>query len=64
MADTKVEIQVVEDWKVQYVRRDDNQATHLLAREAVQLDLNNTWGCTPPACIQEVLLMEHLALAI
>lgn len=64
MENIKHEITALKDWKVQFIRRDDKQAAHLLAKSAVQLDLNYTWNSTPSACIQEVLTLEHLALAI
>jgi hypothetical protein len=63
IADIKQELATLVDWKVQFIRRDDNKAAHLLAKSAVQSDLNQTWNNMPPACLQEVLALEYLALA-
>jgi ribonuclease HI len=61
-ADIKQELQTLGDWKVQFIRRDDNKAAHLLAKSAVQSNLNQTWSNMPPVCLQEVLTLEYLAL--
>jgi ribonuclease HI len=59
----KQELANLANWKVQFIRRDDNKAAHLLTKSVVQSDLNQTWNNMPPACIQEVLALEYLASA-
>jgi ribonuclease HI len=64
IADIKLAIQVFEDWKVSFIRREDNQVANSLAKFAVKFDMNNTRGGMPPDCISEMLLLEHFALAL
>jgi hypothetical protein len=43
------------------VRRDGNKVAHVLAKYALNCDLDQEW-VKPSDCIQDLLLLEHLAL--
>jgi ribonuclease HI len=60
LADIKHELSALEGWRVQFVRREDNTAAHLLAQMTVQLNLNRTWDEMIPACIQEGIASEQV----
>jgi ribonuclease HI len=50
-------------WKVTYVRRENNQATHMLARRATTEDMDHRWTYCSPECINEIIAAEFYALA-
>jgi hypothetical protein len=50
-------------WKVTYVRRENNQATHMLARRATIEDMDHRWTYCFPECINEIIAAEFYALA-
>jgi ribonuclease HI len=60
--DIKEELCIVPHWKVSFVRRDGNKVAHVLAKYALNCDLDQEW-VKPSDCIQDLLLLEHLALA-
>jgi uncharacterized membrane protein len=60
--DIKEELRTVPYWKVSFVRRDGNKVAHILAKYALNCDLDHKW-VEPPDCIRDLLLLEQLALA-
>jgi ribonuclease HI len=60
ISDIKLEISALEGWRVQFVRREDNKAAHILAQMTVQHDLTHVWDRSPPACLQEVIELEQI----
>jgi ribonuclease HI len=59
--DIKEELRTVPHWKVSFVRREGNKIAHVLAKTALNCNLDQEW-VEPPECIQDLLLLEHLAL--
>jgi ribonuclease HI len=51
-------------WEIGYVRRVENKVAHVLARLALNNNLNRVWQYDPPECIREILDAEQFALYI
>ena len=50
------------EWKVSWVRRSANGATHKLAKEGLDNNLNKVWVGDPLECILRILSAEIPAL--
>jgi ribonuclease HI len=61
--DTRRILESFPQWKCQFVRREANEAAHRLAKAAT-IDVNDRiWRDAPPSCINDIVLMERLALS-
>jgi ribonuclease HI len=60
--DIKEELRIVSHWKVSFVRKEGNKVAHALAKTALNCNLDQEW-VEPPDCIQDLVLLEQLALA-
>ena len=49
-------------WEMGYVRREENKVAHVLARLALNNNLDRVWQSDPPKCICEILDAEQFAL--
>lgn len=61
--DIKHELKGFRQWRMSFVRREGNQATHALFKIATMAEVNQIWINKSPDCIQESILMEHHALS-
>jgi hypothetical protein len=57
--DIRVDLKHFTHWKLSYVRREANQAAHLLARLATRQKIEKLWPSAPPSCIAETIVTEQ-----
>jgi ribonuclease HI len=62
LEDLRQELQTLVSWKISYIKRERNNAAHVLAKFAIKNDLEKVW-VHPPDCIREQFLLELFALA-
>jgi hypothetical protein len=62
VADLQADVKTLENWKMTFVQRNGNNATHMLARYAVKHGLDKMW-VVPLDCIREILLLKQFALS-
>jgi ribonuclease HI len=60
VADIKSELQSFQHWRLAFVRREGNEATHCLSREATTALMDQSWFSEIPECLINVLRMEHM----
>ena len=59
--DIKAELRCFNQWKMSFVNRGGNKATHSLAKFAVKNGVDIVWSESPD-CIRETILLEQLAI--
>jgi ribonuclease HI len=63
LEDLKGEATLFQHWKMSFIKREGNQIAHVLAKYATQNAIDKVWA-HPPDCIRDLLLVEHVALAV
>jgi ribonuclease HI len=61
--DLRLELSKFPTWKMTHVRRENNQAAHMLARRATSEVMDHRWTHCFPDCINETIVAELYALA-
>lgn len=59
----KFELRAFPQWRMTFVRRDGNQATHALSKVATKAIVNQQWIFKTPDYINDIIMMEHTALS-
>ena len=62
--DIRYRFQNFTQWTMAYVKRDANQAAHMVARMATAQVLDRTWNNDFPECIHEFCRSERAALTL
>ncbi|XP_059431317.1 uncharacterized protein LOC132164745 [Corylus avellana] len=60
--DIKLELNFLVHSRVSFVKREGNKVAHSLAKYAVRNCISKSWRDVPPACICDMLALEHSAL--
>ena len=61
VADIQASLQEFTHWRIDYVKRTNNLATHSLAQLAMRNGTVYTWRDEVPACIRDVVLLERMS---
>jgi hypothetical protein len=64
LEDIRTELQTVPSWRMRFVRREENKATHALAKAATKDFINQQWMCATPKYISEIVRMERTVLSL
>jgi ribonuclease HI len=62
--DIRIQLQHVSHWRVEFVRREGNQAAHTSAKMASKDCVNQQWVFVTPYCIVDIARMERIALSV
>jgi ribonuclease HI len=62
IADIRVFLRDFQVWKVEHVSREGNKAAHILARMAVNQNLDSVWNGTVPENIRDLVVSEQMDL--
>jgi hypothetical protein len=56
--DMKSSLQEFSQWRIDFVKRDNNFAAHPLAKLAIQNVVEKTWKGELPDCIRDIVLLQ------
>jgi hypothetical protein len=62
--DIKTVLPCFRSWDVGHIHREGNTVVHCLAKRAVGEETEQIWLEETPCCIQDIVLLERLALAV